>query len=74
MPNRDPTLSKLYPNHVVMHHLPGWEGVSGAMTLRVLQQCRACDTAQIYPGGIYFNKEKGYDSAGLSSAGILAGL
>ena len=34
----------------------------GAVAFRVPQQCRTCDTTQIYPCGIYYYKEQGYDS------------
>ena len=43
----------------------GW-GIAGlmcgAVTVWVPQQCWACDIIQIYPRGIYYYKEQGYDS------------
>ena len=37
-------------------------------------KCCAGDITQIYPLGIYYYKEQGYDSAGPHSARLLAGL
>ena len=51
----------------------------GALTFwfppAVLGKCRACDITQIYPSGIYYYKEEGYDTQQVPrSAGLLAGL
>ena len=57
---------------VVTPALPpmGWAGdswayVRGSYLLSspaVTGKCRACDVTQIYPHGIYYYKEQGYDS------------
>ena len=57
-----------------LHHwdggMKGWAGDSGAnvrgsdlfSSPAVPGKCRACDITQIYPRGIYYYKEQGYDS------------
>ena len=57
-------------NECTTPHLRGWVGDSRAnrwgsdlsSAPTVTGKCRACDITQIYPRGIYYYKEQGYDS------------
>ena len=56
--------------HPPLFHLRGWARDSGAnvwgsdllSSPAVPGKCPACDITQIYPHGIYYNKEQSYDS------------
>ena len=61
--------------HQLSPHLRGQAGeiaglMCGAVTFSVTPtvpgKCRACDITQIYPCGIYYYKEQGYDSQQVS--------